>query len=392
MRVLLVTDWTAERGGVETYLVQLRHGLEVSGVETRLLVSSVGDGAGLADYVAPGSDRAAVQALSQLVNPAAMRAVRSAVRDFRPDVVHVSGFELQLSPAVLAALAGTPSVVNVAWTKPVCPTGHKLLPGGALCERRWGVACREEGCLHGVRWVRELARYRMIAVALRSATAIVTCSRHMRSMLATHGLAARALDWPALPPGPSFARSRAARPVFVAAGRLSREKGIVTLIESLSRIRAGGVDACVRLVGDGPQRASIERLAARLGVADAVEITGWVEHDAVEAYLQDAWALVAPSLWAEPLGLSAVEAIVRGVPVVASAVGGYAETVEPGVTGLLCRNGDVDDLARCLDDVARGRAFGDGTLAHAAVERLARRHALVTHVEALSGIFEEISR
>jgi glycosyltransferase involved in cell wall biosynthesis len=101
---------------------------------------------------------------------------------------------------------------------------------------------------------------------------------------------------------------------------------------------------------------------------------------------------VAPSLWAEPLGLSAVEAIVRGVPVVASAVGGYAETVEPGVTGLLCRNGDVDDLARCLDDVARGRVFGDGTLAHDVVERFARRHALGAHVEALSGVFEEISR
>ena len=73
MRVLLATDWTAERGGIETYLTQLRDGLRAAGTETRLLVSSVGDGARSADYVAPGSDRAAVQALSQLVNPAAMR-------------------------------------------------------------------------------------------------------------------------------------------------------------------------------------------------------------------------------------------------------------------------------------------------------------------------------
>lgn len=392
MRVLFVTDWTAERGGIETYLVQLRQGLEAAGVETRLLVSSVGSAAADADYVAPGSDRAAVQAFSQLVNPLATRAVRSAVRAFRPDVVHVSGFELQLSPAVLGALGGTPSVVNVAWTKPVCPTGHKLLPDGRLCEQRWGAACREHGCVSGVRWVREMARYRLIGASLRSASAIVTCSRHMGSLLARHGLSARVLDWPVRPPRSTFVRRRAAEPLFVAAGRLSREKGIGALVQAVARIRGGGVDASLRLVGDGPQRAEVERLAARLGVADVVEITGWVEHDVVEAHLQDAWALVAPSLWAEPLGLSAVEAIVRGVPVVASAVGGYAETVEPGVTGLLCANGDVAGLARCLDDIARERVFATGALASDAVERLARRHAPAAHVEALSSIFEQISR
>jgi glycosyltransferase involved in cell wall biosynthesis len=322
----------------------------------------------------------------------AVRAVRSAVRAFRPDVVHVSGFELQLSPAVLGALDGTPSVVNVAWTKPVCPTGHKLLPDGTLCEQRWGAACRERGCVSGVRWVREMARYRLIGASLRSASAIVTCSRHMGSLLARHGLSARVLDWPVRPPGSTFVRSRAAEPLFVAVGRLSREKGIGALVESVARIRDGGVDARLRLVGDGPQRAEVERLAARLGVADVVEIIGWVEHYDVEAHLQEAWALVAPSLWAEPLGLSAVEAIVRGVPVVASAVGGYAETVEPGVTGLLCANGDVADLARCLDDIARERVFAGGALPSDAVERLAGRHAPAAHVEALSCIFEEICR
>ena len=153
MRVLLAADWTAERGGVETYLEQLRGGLRAAGVETRLLASSVGEGAHLADYVAPGSDRAIVQAVSQLVNPAAMIAVRSAVKDFRPDVVHLSGFELQLSPAVFAALGGTPAVVNVAWTKPICPTGHKLLPDRTLCGQRWGTACRDHGCVRGLRWV-----------------------------------------------------------------------------------------------------------------------------------------------------------------------------------------------------------------------------------------------
>ena len=199
-----------------------------------------------------------------------------------------------------------------------------------------------------------------------------------------------ALSWPVAPPGSSFTRRRAARPLFVAAGRLSREKGIDSLIEAIARVREGGADAHLRLVGDGPERGELELLASRLGVSDAIEITGWVEHDQVEAHLRDAWAVLAPSLWAEPLGLSAVEAIVRGLPVIASAVGGYAETVEPGVTGLLCPNGDTEALTRCLDDVSRERSFADGRLPEEAVERLARRHALAAHLEALSGIFEEV--
>ena len=392
MRVLLAADWSAARGGVETYLVQLRRGLETAGVETRLIASSVGEGARFADYVAPGSDRAIVQAVSQLANPGAMLAVRAAVRDFRPDVVHFSGFELQLSPGVFAVLDGTASVVNVAWTKAVCPTGHKLLPDRTLCGQHWGTPCRAHRCVRGVRWAREMARYRLIAAALSSASAVVTCSTHMRRLLAAHGLAAHALQWPVPAPGPAFRRNRGADPVFVAVGRLSREKGIDTLVESIARIRAAGTSATLRLVGDGPERATLERLASRLGVQDSIEITGWVEHDDVEAYLEDAWALVAPSLWAEPLGLTAVEAIVRGVPVIASIVGGYAETVEPGVTGLLCRNGDVTELARCLDEVARGAAFAGGSIAHDVVERVAQRHALTAHVEALAGVFEDVVR
>ncbi len=237
-----------------------------------------------------------------------------------------------------------------------------------------------------------MTRYRLIAAVLGSAAALVTCSAHMARLLADHGLTARKLCLPVLPPGAAFARRRAPTPLFVAAGRLSREKGIEVLVRALAHLRQGGIDAGVRLIGDGPERSTIEALAVSLGVADAVEITGWVEHEAVEAHMADAWALVAPSLWAEPLGLSAVESIVRNVPVVASSVGGYAETVEHGVTGLLCANGDVDGLAGCLAEIAHGRAFSDPLLPQGAVVRLAQRHDLGAHLDGLGAIFEKVLR
>lgn len=390
MRVLLVSDWPAEEGGLETYLSLVRAGLDAEGDDVRLLVSSLGTAAGHADYVARGHRSASVQALTQLYNPSAARTLGRAVHEFRPDVVHVSSFELQLSPLALGALRGVPLVHSIAWYKPLCPTGHKLLPDGGRCSVRRGRVCADSGCLGTVRWLRETARYALIDRRLAAASAVVTCSAHMRQRLAADGLDARWLPWPVEPPGQEFRRVPASSPLFVFAGRLSPEKGIDTLLTALATLRAGGLEARLRLVGDGPSRESLLSLARSLGIGDALELTGWTAHNEVERHLSDAWALVAPSLWAEPLGLSAVEAIVRGLPVVASADGGYAESVRAGLTGLLFPNGDAAALAACLEQIATRSAFAEGIDAAAAAS-LRHLHDPARHFRELRRLFSELA-
>ena len=111
MRVLLVTDWMSNPGGVELYVGWLRDGLRAAGDDVRLLTSSVAtpsrDGA---DYVAYGSERLAAQALLQIVNPFAAARLRTARREFRPDVVHLFMIEHQPVAGRLGALGPTPSV------------------------------------------------------------------------------------------------------------------------------------------------------------------------------------------------------------------------------------------------------------------------------------------
>ena len=356
MRILLITDWTAEEGGVETYLELLAAGLRAAGDEVALLTSSAGP-ADHADYRAFGTERRAAQAFLQIANPLAARDVRRAVADFRPDAVYVSMFEILLSPAIFAPLRGVRTVLNLAYYKPVCPTGHKLLPDGSRCQVRAGVACLRNRCLSPPRWLREQPRYALIRAAIESAGAVVTCSRFMRSELARAGVAAGWLPWPIEPPSRDFARAPAAEPLFLFTGRLSPEKGVDVLLRALGRLRDRGTAASLRIVGDGPERPRLEALAGSLGLDRAVEFVGRVPSSEVERELAPAWALVAPSTWAEPLGLTALEAVVRGVPVVASATGGLAETVRPGVNGLLFANGDVEGLAERLAEVASGSAF-----------------------------------
>jgi glycosyltransferase involved in cell wall biosynthesis len=83
--------------------------------------------------------------------------------------------------------------------------------------------------------------------------------------------------------------------------------------------------------------------------------------------------------------------MVRGVPVVASEQGGFGETVEPGVSGLLFPNGDEEALAGRMLEIASGRAFPSHMLPEAVVRRVAERHNVERYVERLREIFRTVA-
>ena len=386
MRVLIVTDWVPHEGGVESYLTWLRDGLAGAGDEVRLLTSSAGSAAGgTADYVAFGTTRRSAQAILQIANPASALAARRAVAEFAPDVVHVTMFEMFLSPAVFAAFRDVPTVVSVSYYKPICPTGIKVLPTGERCGVPPGLVCVRSGCVGVAHWLRDRPRYALIRRAVERADRVVTCSRWMARELAAHGVTAEPIVWPVPAASPGFRRRRAAHPLFVYVGRLAFEKGVDVLLRAFARLRAAHPEARLRLVGDGPLRGELDTLARALGLEGSVDFVGARPADRVEAALEDAWALVAPSRWAEPLGLVAPEAIVRSVPAVATSGGGFDETIEDGVTGRLVPPGDDAALAAALDELARGAL---AVLPAASADRAAARHAVSRHVEAVRGVFD----
>ncbi|MEP6507890.1 MAG: isopentenyl-diphosphate Delta-isomerase [Gemmatimonadales bacterium] len=137
------------------------------------------------------------------------------------------------------------------------------------------------------------------------------------------------------------------------------------------------------------ERESLESLARDLGITANVEFLGWLEPEMIERELSSAWALAAPSLWPEPLGLVALEAVARRVPVLASAVGGFSESLEEGVTGILVPNGDVIALADGLRALIGGRAFPDGVSEDAA-RPVIERHDIGRHIKRMESIFEDV--
>ncbi len=152
---------------------------------------------------------------------------------------------------------------------------------------------------------------------------------------------------------------------FVFIGRLAEKKGLDVLIQGLARVP----DTTLVVIGDGPERKGVEALADRLRVRSRVRFVGRLPRSAVMEELRRAFAVVIPSKVARggdqegtPVVLS--EARAAGVPVIASRLGGLAEHVENGVTGLLVEPGSVESLAEGLRT-----AMADPELLQACAER-----------------------
>jgi glycosyltransferase involved in cell wall biosynthesis len=181
-----------------------------------------------------------------------------------------------------------------------------------------------------------------------------------------------------LTPGIEFERftpdPAATRGGILFVGRLVPEKGVDVLIRAMATLDRGDQDAWrLTVLGDGPERASLGSLATELGV-DTV-FRGAVGRDAVATAMERASVVVVPSVYREPLGLVALEAMASGAMVVASMTGGLVETVEDGVSGLAVPPADVNALGAAIE---RAMGLAVDPVAGAAI-RLAARATAEAH-------------
>jgi glycosyltransferase involved in cell wall biosynthesis len=134
-----------------------------------------------------------------------------------------------------------------------------------------------------------------------------------------------------------------ATPRLIAVGRLKAPKDFITFVRACAVLTPGSFEAVI--VGEGPDRPAVEAEIATLGLAEHVRLAG-ERHD-VPAQLAASDLFVLSSV-SEGLPVAVLEAMAAALPVVASSVGGLAELVVPGETGLLVSPGDADELGAAL--------------------------------------------
>jgi glycosyltransferase involved in cell wall biosynthesis len=161
--------------------------------------------------------------------------------------------------------------------------------------------------------------------------------------------------------------------ILLAVSRLTPQKGLDVAVRALPLLAP---DTVLVVLGEGPERAELERLAGELGVARRVFLLGRVPD--VAAWLQRATVLVHPARW-EGFGLAVLEAMLAGLPVVASNISSLPELVVDGETGILVHADDAPALAlgvaRALEEPGLGAAGRERALREFSVARMADRTA-----------------
>jgi glycosyltransferase involved in cell wall biosynthesis len=176
------------------------------------------------------------------------------------------------------------------------------------------------------------------------------------------------------------------RMVYV--GRIDESKGVHVAIETVKELtlRNRKMDVCLDVVGVGPKdyMQRLRSLATSLTLGDKVRFLGFMEHEEVKARLPGYDVLLFPSLWVEPFGIVVVEAMAKGVVVVATNRGGPAEIITDGVSGLLVEPGTASGMAEAVLGLAEDRAQAS-RIRMAALERIRREYSQSRKMDRIEG-------
>jgi glycosyltransferase involved in cell wall biosynthesis len=287
-------------------------------------------------------------------------------------------------PRLRAAFArDSPHLVHVnrtwLWDRPVDITAATLVRGArvVVVEHTQSLPTRSKR----QRRLRQRLSQRIAAMVAVSDAAAREAERHVGlppgSVLTIHN------GVEPLPPLP--ADRPLGRPVTIGAlGRLSWEKGYEYLPPLLRKVP--GAEALI--VGDGPDREKLTRLALAEGVADRFHLVGW-QHD-VSDWIPRFDVLVAPSRSEGSPPLAALQAMMVGVPVVATGVGGIPEAIDDHETGIIVPVGDANAMAAAVDELI----VDDGLrrqIAAAARERVLRDFSAPMMARRFEELYAEIS-
>ena len=405
MKVLQVNKFFYPRGGAERYFIDLLELLPERGHPTApfSMHHAKNPSSSFSDFFVSNIDyrgdaglvESAAMAWRTIYNREARRKIGRLVDAFKPDVAHLHNIHHQLTGAIIEELAKrrVPMVQTLHDYQWVCPV-YTFLSHGRTCE-----ACRggkyfnavKKRCQDG-----SLARSVVAMMELelakrkkwREAVGLhLAPSRFLADKVVEHGMpreSVRQQDY-SLRVGQVLKKSDSVEPYALYAGRLSKEKGVGTLLEAVNRIPG----LSLRIAGTGPIEPELRRTVESSEMGDRVHFLGYLNEFELEGAVNSAAFTVVPSEWYENQPFAVLESFAASTPVVGSRMGGIPELVRENETGFLFHAGSVDDLSETLE-----RAWTHKDLAGlgaSARDWVVERFDPNRHIERLVSIYNEVA-
>jgi glycosyltransferase involved in cell wall biosynthesis len=386
MRILLVHNFYQQFGGEDQVVLQELDRLQNS--HDVCFYSRHND-----DLINIGPMQKAKAAVAAVNSLRTKSEVAALVAQHHPEVAYVHNIYPLISPSVYDALHafGVPIVQVVHDFRPFCANGWFYNEGG-ICER-----CKGGNYLHAIRHRCYKSSYAYSALYASTMTYLrgsggltkidgfLCLTEFARQKLISAGIPARKLFVRPNCIDASQIDSAIGGGQYIAyIGRLSREKGIWTLIRAMEHVQG----AVLKIAGVGPEEDAIRNYIEEKRITN-IHLLGFVSGDARTAFLRDSMFTVMPSEWYEMFPMVLLEAWASGKPVIGSRLGATSDLIEDGYTGLLFEAGNSLDLAQKIstlsdspDSIARM-----GAQARARVEM---QYSPEASLNILMNIFREI--
>ena len=357
MKILLVNKYFYLKGGAEYVLFEtadllrskghevisfsMRHPRNIKSEYEKYFVSNV-------DYEKGGINNKIDYAIKLLYSFEAKRKIEELIKEEKPDIAHLHNVYHQISPSILYTLKkfDIPVIMTLHDYKMVCPS-YSMLSDGKICEfckdsnyyycvlRK----CVKESRLKSILNTCEMYLHHKILGIYNLVDVFISPSMFLKNKVEEMGFRGNIVHLP------NFVNLCDYKPQYdwqedsiVYFGRLSKEKGLFTLIDAME-----GLDLKLKIIGEGPSKQGLESRVKSWGLEN-IKFMGYKSEEELKDEIKKSMFIVLPSEWYENNPLTIIEGFSLGKPAVGARIGGIPELVKDNETGLTFELGNVDDL------------------------------------------------
>ena len=339
MKILLVNKFHWPKGGSEKYYFELgellkKHGHEVAyfSMEDEKNIKT-----GDKEYFVPKFDlnnSSKLKALDVITNKQNGKLMAKALDDFKPDIVHLNNFQRQLSASIIKPCLkrNIPIVFTAHDVQAICPAITMMDNDKKTCElcmKGKYMNCVKKSCnkgskLKSIIGALEGYYYRINKIYTDKISYIITPSEFYRTKFIEDGVNPNKIqvihnsiemnDYNVKTEDDGYA---------LYFGRLSKEKGILNLINAFVKTNGGKL----YIAGEGPEKETIENIVKKNKLEDRVKLLGFLNKEQMTEYTRKCKFVVVPSIWYENCPYSILETLAIGKPVIGAKIGGIPELI-----------------------------------------------------------------
>lgn len=357
MRILLVNKFHYLRGGSEKYYFELAKLLKDHGHTVAFFSMKnennikTGDREYFVDEIDmnTGSKFEALNVIYSKKNKALME---KALEEFKPDIVHINNFQRQLSASIIDAVKekNIPLIMTAHDLNSICPASI-MLYNGEVCEdciTKGYTSCIKKKCIKNSMLKSVLGyiekKYYDLHKIFCKVDCIISPSEFNKNQLLKGKLKCNDITVIHNFVNETKKTDYTLGDCAFYFGRLSKEKGILNLIEAINNIPG----ARLIIAGDGPERENIQAYIKEHKLENRITLLGYLNQNDIRENIRKCRFVTVPSIWYENCPYSILETMEIGKPIIGSKIGGIPELIQDGINGFTYEHNDVTKLTNIL--------------------------------------------